>query len=753
MKLTRIKILAACVAVAACVAASASAKTVVRLKDCDTSGFNALDHVLQKPLGNPSFPSGQNFGNNMFLSLGFGVSGIVDDNMSKVNPGGTFRATYGGWITPVHGVRLALDAGIKSTHLGVDRVWMGSVGFDYMLNLSALTRGYDPSRRFEIIGAVGARYQRIRQGKHWGNLAGLDASLQFRYNVDPLIFIFLEPSMTVFTGTRYDGAHDWRRMRTDLALNIGFGYRLLSGEKRQFGSIPFRQINDDNLFFGIGGGIWDMMRNNFPSHMLRQRDIVGRVFVGKMFSSTSGLRLDIDGGQYRPNYETYELGFGSLDYLLDLNSVFGGYRPRELFRMQVNVGLSAAYVVGEGSHFYPGANLGLQALFRLSDNWGIFVEPRVYAFSGGFYDKLQMSRSPFFTLMAGLRYTVGNFSRISPVSYERYAGSRHWFITMGVGGARRLHNGFGNGGTLSVGFGKRFTPVSTWRVSVDGELYPRWPHYWGTTLAADYMLSLTTSTCGYDPRRVFDLHAMVGVFGGAANYQPPITATYGGRVGLHADFRLNSSLSLFVEPQLLAIHGPVHDKMVRWEPEARVMLGLNYRLGTPEGWRGHISQTPYGLRRNFAGLSAGPSLHGGTGLDGMKGMLDAHIGRWFSMVSGLRLSYVNDWIRHVNHTLYIGSAHLDYLLNVTSLMDRSAERKFHIIGAIGGGLAYCGNKYNMVGPAAYGGVQFRFNLPANIDFHIEPCITAIANRVLPFEQSPNRFFLTGAFKVGASYRF
>lgn len=739
--------------IALCVAAGASAKKPsLNVAGRESSGFNALEHVLQRPFGNDSFPAGQNFGNNMFISAGAGISAIGDDFMGRIRPGFRLGGQLGGWVTPVHGLRLTADLGVLSVHSGVGRTWFGSAHFDYLLNISALMRGYDPARRFELIGTVGPEYQRIRKNGVWGNELGIGASLQMRFNVAPSLYLYLEPRLAMLAGKRYDQPHDWRRMRADVSMNLGLGYRILHGAARMAGATRFVQTKDDNLFFGLGAGIWDMTRPNFPRHMLSTRNIAGKAYVGKMFSSASGLRLDMDFGEFDNGSANRHAAIASLDYVLNLNSAFGGYHPREVFQLLLNLGVSGAYVNVKGSSIYPGVNASLTAMFRLSNNWGIFIEPQVYAFTGGFAEKLGAHNSPLMSALVGLRYTVGDFSRLFPESYADYAPAKHWFITMGAGAARRMRGDYGTGLSGIVGFGKRFTPVSTWRITVDGNVFPRSPLYASAFVAADYMASLTTSTCGYDPDRVFDLHALIGVMGGAANYVGPLRASYGLRAGLHADFRLNRHLDLFVEPLFLASRGPVSRHAQGWTPDLRVMLGLNYKLGTPEGMRGRLSETVYGQRRNFASLTAAPTLYSGS-RHRPSGALDASVGRWFSMVSALRLTYSNDWVGTSRRTLYVGTGHLDYMLNFTSLMDRSASRRFHIIGVLGAGVAFCGNAGSSAGLAATAGVQFRYNLPANFDIHLEPNALIWANRVTPDYGSPQRFTAQARLSLGASYRF
>lgn len=745
----------------ACVATSASAKSTVNLTGRESSGFNALDHVLQKPLGNDTFPAGDRaFGNHIFLGVGAGVSAIGNEfDRVGIKPGLRLGGQIGGWITPVHGVRVSGDLGVLSVHNDVSRVWFGAVRADYLLNFTSLLRGYDPSRRFEMVGAVGLEYQRLRQ-RHglWGNDVGIGAALQMRFNVAPSLFLFVEPRLAMMTGRRYDGVHDWRRMKADMSLNIGLGYRVLRGRARAAGSTRFVQSKDDNLFFGVEAGLWDMMRPNFPRHMFEERSWFGAAFAGKMFSSTSGLQGVLNFGEFTSTGGKFSrFSIGSLDYVLNVGNAFGGYRPRQVFQLLFNVGVSGAMVNNSsGTHLYPGVDAGLTGLFRVSPNWGVFLHPQMHLFGRDFARRINSLHAPLASLAVGVRYTIGDYTRTFTDDYATYAPDKHYFLNFAGGVTHRLRAGYGQGMDFNIGFGKRFTPVSSWRVSLDGNADPQSPHYVALALQADYLASITTSMYGYNPNRVFDLQLVVGLFGGAANYDRDIRATYGIKGGFQAGFRLNSALDLVIEPQFLAMSAPDVRSSRKWIPELRGLVGLRYKLGTPEGGRGRIADAPYGDARTFLSIAGGPSMFSGTATrknPKVTGTFDVSLGRWFSLVSGFRLTYGSDWVERSGATRYVGSAHLDYLLNFTSLFDRSAERRFHVIGAVGGGLAFCHDSKSAFGAMTYGGVQFRYNLPHNIDIHIEPGAEFWGNRVLPDPVGSHRFVMNGRVTAGLSFRF
>lgn len=736
----------------------ASAYSPATLNTENATGLNALNHVLQKPLGNDSFPSAHNgIGRNIFLAGSMGSNLPINNYIfNNIRPGLRLGGQLGTWFTPNHGLRLSADLGLLSRHRPNTRVWFGSVKADWLINFTSIYGGFDFNRNFELIGAVGLEYQRIRQKGKWGNEYGVGAALQCRFNVSPSLFLFVEPRLSLLRGTRYDLGHDWRRLKADVALNLGLGYRILSGQERKAGATQCTQKNDDNLYFGVGVGLFDMMRNGFPSLFFKHHNHIANAHVGKFFSSTSGVQLTMDFARFGKIPKHSYLAIASLDYVLNLANAFGGYRPNQTFQVLLNAGASAAYTKGE---FFPGIDAGITGMFHLTPNWGLFIQPQMHLFTRGFSRKLGTRHAPLASVSMGVRYNIGDFSRLHPDSYEQYNNDpKHWFMQVAVGGGARIRNIYTDGGPdFSIGFGQRFTPVSSWRLSLDGSAYLKAPLAPSLTVQADYLSSVTTAMFGYDPNRIFDLQMVLGAFAGIANYEGPIAATYGLKGGFQAAFRLNSSLQLFIEPHFLAVNAPGRHNRNLWIPEVRGLLGLKYNLGTPKGKRGSLANAPYGGNRpNFIGFNAGPSVFSGSfsfKKFNMTGALDLSVGRWLSMVSGLRFTYGSDWINRIGKTCYVGSARIDYLLNMTSLFERTDTRRFHIIGAVGAGLAFCKDSASDCGVMTYGGIQFRYNLNSNIDLHIEPGAEFWANRVIPRPTSPHRFVMTTRAVAGLSYRF
>lgn len=740
---------------AAAFSPDASARMTYQLNDTVRSGMNAMDHLLQKPLGNPVFEN-KRFGDHFFMS---GAAGVASGGI-YTRPGAALELQLGDWISPVHGWRITLGGGAHSVRDGYSYVPYGSVGADYLINFTSLLRGARKGRPFELVGGLGAEFQGVRsEGTYYKEL-GVRASLQTRFNLSRSLYLYLEPRLTLSAGNRYAGIPDQpRRFRPDLGLYVGLGYRLLHGEERSAYSEPFVNIDDSHLFFGAGVGAASFIRGG-------SRSTIGSdtyFFAGKWLSYVSALRLKAEIGKYPVSYaDDRYIASGMLDYVWNITNAFSGYHPSSVFGLNLNLGVGLGYVNRGKAKYYPGVEAGLTASFRLSPNWSLDIEPQAQLFTRAFADAAGKGNclSPMASVKAGLTYTIGNFYHDHPESLTDYLAARNYFLTAGAALSYRLRDSYGPGVNAIVGFGKRFTPVSSWRIAFDGEFFTRFPRFVSLGASADYLFSISTSMAGFNPDRVFDLSGLVGLTGGVSHQggdDKAIEPLIGAKVGLHGDFRLCDYLDLFIEPQGVMMYTRRYGSSVM-TPGVRLMAGLTYRLGRKSNPAGYsLEGSPVEHQQTFVSLSGGPTAFTGNVRNGrINGALDAAIGGWFNLASGLRVGVTYDfipsdvkWLR-----LNMGTVHADYLLNISSLITRDETRRFHIIGFLGGGVAFSGQRCSSAGLAVDGGAQFRYNLPwYNIDLHIEPNVSFIMNRVTPEYVSSTRFTTMARLLFGVSYRF
>lgn len=734
-----------------CLPMAAAAKTNVKLNDTLRTGFNAIDHVLQRPAG-PRQWRDSRAPSRFFMAGGAAVSMTG----MHARPGFRGELMFGSWVTPAHGWRVTFDGGRHSVMAGDKNAWFGGAGADYLMNFSALLRGDDPGRRFELIGALGFEYQRMRQDGLWFNEYGPRASLQARVYAGPSLFLYAEPRLALLHGHPF-GPDAVRRFRPDMSFSLGLGYRLLQGAARRRVSERFSGIDDSHLFFSLGAGATGFLRGLSGS----TAGPTASFAVGKWFSAVSALRAHADFGRI-PRYGRMDrrryVSVAALDYVWNIGAAFSGYRPDDVFGLNLNIGAALAYGSSARGRVYPGAEASLTASLRLSPNWRFFVEPQLQMFGRSFNrDLTGRGMSPLAALTAGITYTIGDFYTRFPKSYADYLADKNYFLTIGASPAHRFRGNYGNGVAASIGVGRRFTPVSSWRISADGEVYHRSPGYVSLSLSADYMASISTSMAGYNPRRLFDVSGVLGVFAGAVNYEQPLKAVIGGKAGLHGAFRLSDAVSLFVEPQMLAVRA-YGRRNTGWTPEGRVMVGLTYRLGGSRKDSGATPAPADSVERNFVSFAAGPAASSGALLAGRNNVHVAFglsAGRWLSRVSGVRLSADYDLMpsRKVSERLNLFGIHADYMLNISSLMDSAPGRRFHVVGTVGAGVGFSDGHRSKAGPMGSASLQLLYNLPGRVDLYIEPGVSAYANRVAPTHGSGARFLATGRVLVGASWRF
>ena len=741
--------------------------------------FRATQYAFQKPLSSPGIYPGKRLLDRMFMSFGAGASWLQSSPTSFRVQGTGYRAEMklGDWITPFHGWRLGLAAGIHKTANRNDPYYVGG-SLDYLMNLTAMVNNGRHNLPAEFIASAGLEYQR----SSCGNVLGARLGMQVRYNFAPSMYIYVEPRVGLYTGGGMTGDVNWTHCNVEASMMAGLGFRLLRGAERMAGSrtFEFRRF-DGHMFYGLGGSLSNFVQVNGASAFLKQLKPGASLFVGYWFTPTSGLRFNgsFSGVPDAPSNRmvgTDRKGvFLGLDYTLNLNSAFGGYRPTEFLEVDLNVGLAIANVnkyLGPRT-VYPGLEASVQALMRINPNWGIYIEPQVRIFAKKFYDENHIVghyRDLWTSLNLGVRYTIGEHNFDYAESWGTFARAfKKGFVEVagGVVFPRPLYGKTGS--AYNAAFGRWFTPVSGWRIGLDGELMVQYPRYISASVAADYLVNISSAVAGCNPDRFFTVVGSVGVYGGVANFYKGMDPVAGVRAGLQGRFRVSDNLDIFVEPQGLLLKSPTITGSTI-SPQVRVMAGLSYKLGHTSASldaaeaTGVQKRVPFyrsnrGQRANFASLAGGPgvfSLSSQSGSFRVSGAIDVYAGRWFSSVSALRFGMSYDFATTPYVNAQIGSLHLDYMLDVTNIFEQDDTRKFNILGVVGAGFGWSNVSSSPIGVMAQGGVQFRYRLNQDIDLHIEPSIGVWARRVFTpeaYRLTKHRAVGMARLMFGASYKF
>ena len=740
---------------------------------------NALDHLLQRRPARQGFGE-TDFRDHTFLSASLGTSFLFTPDeraSSSFSPAGFSAAVaFGKWFTPLSGARLGVGIGTNRNVLD-RRYAYARLSLDYMLNISALASGYDYDRPFEVIGLAGADWMAVRHvgADQWGG----HLALQLKWHVSPLVDIYLEPKYGILSDGA-DGISGWRGYDTQGAVSLGLTYNMVPDDRRakdaEWGGTFL-----DGTFVTAGVGVMTLVSGiNDPGGILSSARPAVTAGVGKWFNPSSALRLGFYGG-YAKAGRGHLKAFGArLDYLLNMNAVFGGYDPSRRFELLLVAGLETT-LRKEVSATEPmlGAGLGLQGDVQLSGGTSLYIEPRLSIYGSDF--------SPSSLTVGGIdalaSLSVGlNFMRL-PSEQFVLRGQRTFrraadnlFFSVGAGVQTLLQHGPGGGvGQLvspvaTAAVGKWFTSVSGLRLSgslgyleddrtARGKGAVPVKSYMGT-LGLDYLFNFSLALWGYDPDRLFETSGVAGaVLAVKSNGQSKCNV--GLNVGLHGLFNLGGGWGVWLEPSLRLFKRSFtygHSFLPGFDAYASLTAGAAYRFG---GSRATGQGASAGAGRNFVIFNAGASgllnLMARGGVCGYAGYdFRLGYGRRLTAASAVRVvaSIDNARQRRKREAQFAGAS-VEYVLDMTALArGRGGEGVFSFT-AFGGpsfGAAFGGGRSAFV-PGVTGGVGFGFAVGRSLSFTVEPRATLHGRRYYIHSSGGGNPALKVGVDAGVAWRF
>ncbi len=761
------------------IAIALSAVTTMAQSDSTVRRGNALDHLLQRRPARLGFGKTA-FRDHTFLSASLGTSLLFTPDeraTSSFSPAGwSATLAFGKWFTPVSGARLGLGMGVNTNVLDRRHVY-GGLSLDYMLNISALASGYDYDRPFEVIGLVGADWMAVRHvgADQWGG----HLALQLKWHVSPLVDIFVEPKISVLSDG-VDGISGWRGYDTGGAVSLGLAYNMVPDDRRA-GGTEWGGTFLDGTFVTAGVGAMTLIDGSAGARgILSSARPVVTAGLGKWFGPTSALRLGLYGGYAEDAGVNLKALGARLDYLLNLNAVFGGYDPSRRFELMLVAGLEATLRKEiAASDAMLGAGLGLQGDLQLSRGTSLYIEPRISVYGCDF--------SPSTLTVGGIdalaSLGVGlNFMRL-PSGQFALRGQRTFrqaadnlFVAVGAGAQTLLQRGPGGGvGQLvspvaTAAVGKWFTSVSGLRLSGTlGYLEDNGTSrgmglvpvksYMGT-LGLDYMFNFSSALWGYDPDRVFEASGVAGaVLAVKSNGQDKCGV--GLNLGLHGLFNLGKGWGLWLEPSVKVFRSSF-TYGVGYLPGndiyASLTAGASYRFGV-DGRTGQGEAA--GDRRNV--VTAGAGVAGQLNLMARGGVRDfagydfrLGYGRQLTAASAVRLVASIDNARHRRgREAKFAGASVEYVLDMTALARGRGEGRVFSFTAFGGpsfGAAFGEGRSAFV-PGLTGGVGLGFALGGPLSLTIEPRATLHGRRYNIFAGGGGNPALKVGIDAGLAWRF
>jgi len=737
--------------------------TVVVTRD---STINALDYVLQRPAPARTFDT-KHFGDHMFMNVNagpdWGRSYVGTLTRGQDAPGSRLGVSIGDWITPVHGWRVSLEAG-KHQGLNENRPWFGGISADYLMNLSALVRGENHSRRFELIGLLGMELELIKQkGQPCDKAFGVRMGLQPRLYFTPTTYFFIEPRLGVFTDG-VDAARSWHRHDWNASILFGFGYRMNPRKGFKVDNSLFENEQfSDNMFIGFGGGI-NVLGDEFSS-LSDRIGPMGRAFIGKWFNAASGLRISLSGARiYQPAFDRRWAGWGDIDYMWNINSSFNGFDPDRKTDLNLALGASIVGYTGKESHkIVPAFHAGLQGIWNVTRNIGLYIEPDIHLLTKKIEPRASYRTNLLSSLSVGLIYRnggAGDRRARSEFEYSDYLAANHYFVEGKAGVFMRSQKWYANQ-AFAIALGKWFTPGSAWRLSGEYDYIHIDRNYRSVSGSLDYMGNLSTLATGWNDERFFDLSAFVGLTAGAAHYSGKYNEfIWGPRLGLRAALRLSSAVDLLIEPRLQLLSIPHLTR--KFTPEGFLMAGLSYKFGGRANKANREDDSNLyndEWTQNFLSLSGGPSLFSenivSSDMRRVDWTADASIGHWFTETTGVQGGVSYDFINRggKHSSLNIGTAHADFLLNITTLAMGKRGRTFNLIGLAGIGLGWSNHNAGNLSPAIEAGLQANVRIARGLYVTFTPTMSFWRPALNQDRTNNHRFIGVGRMPVGLQYMF
>lgn len=694
---------------------------------------SALDYMLQRPRVSKLYQHKRPF-DHFFVDAGLGLNGIGVSGL-HFGPQGSFG--FGDWITPEHGLRLKMNAGVWN--IPGKKVKVGDVALDYLLNITALSQQgtYYTPRCFELMGVFGVNGAFSRYDGNWEKGLGLHVGLRGQLALSNFTYAFLEPNVGIMDD-KVSQEPTWHGYRPYGNVVLGLGYRLTGN---RLGNKYDGKGFSDGLFFSVmGGGAF--LLNGQPETWKDRFGGRAMFSVGKWFDPYNAVRLSAVASSIKQDATANNLkAFGlQLDYMANMHNLFGGLNPDRKFWMNFVAGVS--YNISSANNYSLknsfGVGGGLQANIKLAHGLALSLEPRIdaynqyYAPSASSFNNTDMAVS----FLAGLTYTY-NDRRAAHVS--DVDDIRHSTITVAGGLSNRL-NSLSDGRMYSpvgrISFTRWYSPAFAWRANAQALTDSKRDMDHSVVRAvvgADWMADLTALSCGYDRSRVLSFKTIAGFNVGADYSKKGNVHTYfspdvhiGGQVAV----RLADNFHVVVEPQVAYEFSNRYSSsyVERFAPSLAV--GLEYSMFRNEA-KADVVDKPN--KPHFVSVSLGSGLYTGNYVESLASrnrwsfVGEVGFGQWLNGISGLHVSLSNTTVQRGdgyegNHN--ITSLNAGYMMNIKSAVtgDASDDDAFRLIGIadlslVGSNRKDHNMKVTMGGKLA---VQAGVALSRNVEVYLEP---------------------------------
>lgn len=343
---------------------------------------------------------------NTFISFGSGVRSQLSGHTAAMGfgraMGNEISLSAGKWFLDPLGIRMALTASYngwkpsKTDGLDLMSVYAGG-RFEFMFNPFMLG-GREELPVFSVIPFAGAEVglaQRQTVTAPISKYIGFSGGLQFKYQASDNLAIYLEPRYSCLNYAFFDNQRNSDMSSPDHLFGLSMGVEVQRWSDRFVRSRVQHSSDDEqfvpHFFMSTGAGA------AFPiqqSRNARKRSgyLVNMAF-GYRFTPVSALQASGDAGTvftYMPGEERQVSVTASLDYMLGLTSLIGGYDSNRKWEFDLFAGPVATVVSRDKNRrIYWGLEGGGRLTYKFSDYLGIYAEPKYRLYSSRIYPVLR----------------------------------------------------------------------------------------------------------------------------------------------------------------------------------------------------------------------------------------------------------------------------------------------------------------------------------------------------------------------------
>lgn len=304
-----------------------------------------------------------------FFSVAGGLYAPGNSLRTGKTYGAVARMSYGRWFSPLAAWRVNLSGQVNPRRS--QRYAQLTLGGDYLLDLSALSYGYDEDRVVTLRALAGLNLGVDYTSRKSHFVADVHGGAQLGFRLSKTLELYLEPQV----GYRLDHRFTQRMRRVVPQMLMGLNYRLRNPEKSAALDAP-----SGNRFasVAIGTGIHSTsIASMTPGR--RKLTLDFDLTYGQWFTTASGWRVglsDVTVQRHGPGNQ--HITALHADYLRNLLSSTGQSKAEAAgFRLTGIAGVTAN--LGTRKGYSPTYGLGLEAGFQagwmVSRQMEIFVEP------------------------------------------------------------------------------------------------------------------------------------------------------------------------------------------------------------------------------------------------------------------------------------------------------------------------------------------------------------------------------------------